>query len=282
MGNIIFTEKEIEDIKNCYINGDSSVVIGKKYNVSYKTILRLLHNSNIEINQKRFVRKYTLNEEYFDKIDTQNKAYILGFLYADGHNGISKGTLTMSLQEDDFDILDKIRIELNSNKPLEYLDYSNKNDYGYHYKNQYRLNVFSKHLCLSLLNLGMESNKSLTLKFPEIPSEFLSHFIRGYFDGDGSYCGHITQNGKFQPLLTFTSTNDFCISLKNIISKELNISCGNIYDASCHNGITKVLSISGKNQVKIVLDWLYKDADMYLKRKYNKYINDYINNSLIA
>lgn len=75
-------------------------------------------------------------------------------------------------------------------------------------------------------------------------------------------------------------TQNFCEGLQNFIINELNIPCGNIYDASCHNGITKVLSFSGKNQTKTFLDWLYSDADMYLKRKYNKYIKAfYLDNS---
>lgn len=278
----IFTDDEIKDIINSYLNNESSVKIGKRYNVSHKIILKVLHKNNIEVNQRKFVRKYNLNEYYFDEITTPNQAYILGFLYADGHNGISKSTITMSLQEEDKDILENIRKEIGSEKELEFLDYSNKNDFGYSYKNQYRLNMFSSHMCKTLEKIGMTSNKSLSLEFPDIPDNLYSHFIRGYFDGDGSYCGYKTTNGKFQPLLTFTSTEKFCNSIKNIISQKLNISCGNIYDASCHNGITKVLSISGVNQVKIVLDWLYKDAELYLDRKYNKYHLDYINNSLIA
>jgi len=59
------------------------------------------------------------------------------------------------------------------------------------------------------------------------------------------------------------------------LRNELNIPCGNIYDASCHNGVTKVLSFSGTKQVKKFLDWLYTDADMYLKRKYEKYKVNY-------
>lgn len=278
----VFTDNEIKDIIDSYLNGESSVKIGKRYGISHKTILKTLHKNNVEVSQKKLVRKYTLNENYFDDINTPNKAYILGFLWADGHNGISKSTLTMSLQEEDFEILEKIRHELNSNKPLEYLDYSNKHDFGYHYKNQYRINVFSKHMCMSLENLGMLQNKSLKLKFPNIPETLYRHFIRGYFDGDGSFCGHYTKLNKFQPIVTFTSTNDFCITLQKIIKSNINIPGGNIYDASCKNGITKVLSISGVTQVKTLLDWLYLDADLFLDRKYQKYINAYINNSLSA
>ena len=279
---IIFSPEEIDDIKNMYLNGISSVKIGKKYGTTHKPILKLLHKLNIEVDQKKLVRRYTLDENYFDEINTPNKAYILGFLWADGHNEIKKSTVSMSLQEEDKEILEKIRKELNSNKLLEYIDYSNKHDGGYCYKNQYRLLVFSKHLCKSLEKLGMINNKSLYLKFPNIPENLYSHFIRGYYDGDGSIYQQIKSENNHAVTITITSTESFCNSLKNICEDFLGIE-SHIYDASCHNGITKVFTLSGRNVAKKFLDWIYLNSDMYLERKYNRYLDYYnINNSLLA
>lgn len=131
----------------------------------------------------------------------------------------------------------------------------------------------------------MMPNKSLILKFPTwIRDDLKRDFIRGYFDGDGSYCPKFSKDEKFQPLITFTSTNDFCVELQKYLRSELNIPCGNVYDASNKNGITKVLSFAGRKQVKTFLDWLYKDAELYLFRKYNKYLESkkYLDNSLAA
>lgn len=189
----------------------------------------------------------------------------------------------MSLEEGDKDILDAIRIEIDSEKPLEFIDYSNKHNFGYTYKNQYRLLLFSTHMCKTLEVHGMTPSKSLTLTFPDINEDLLPHFIRGYFDGDGS----VTQgrrNTNF--ILTITSTNNFCEKLKDVVEKNVGINC-HIYDASNHNDITKVFTTSGKLQVKALLDWLYKDADMYLERKHKRYIqyfyeNNNINNSSVV
>ena len=283
-GKYIFSENETSDIINSYLNGESSVSISKRYGLNnHKPILKLLHSNNVSVNRSLSTRKYKLNEKYFDLIDSPNKAYILGFLFADGSLNKDKQTISMSLQEDDWDILEKIRNEIDSEKQLEFLNYSNKKDFGYTYKNQYRLSMFSKYMCESLINIGMVQNKSLILEFPNIPKEFHSHFIRGYFDGDGSFCAYYTKENKFQPLVTITSTEQFCIKIQNILRDNLNIPCGNIYEASCKNGITKVLSISGSIQTKKVLDWLYHDAELFLERKHEKYINAfYLNNSLSA
>lgn len=267
---IIFSENEEKNIIDLYQNKNMSTVkIGKKYGCSHKKIAKVLEAYNIpRTGISR--RKYRINENFFDKIDNQDKAYILGFLYADGCNYKPKQTVSMSLQEEDFDILEKIRVCMGNEHPLEYIDYSNKHDFGYTYKNQYRMLIFSKHMCDSLDNIGMTPNKSLTLEFPRIDKELYRHFIRGYFDGDGSvYQSFVNENNK-PVTLTITSTLLFLEKIKQIVSDELGIYAG-IYDASNHNGITKVLSMSTEAS-NIFLDWLYLDANLYMQRKYDRYI----------
>ena len=281
---IVFDEIQEEDIIKSYLGGESSVSIGKRYNTTHKPILKVLHRYNVNVTNKLSVRTYTLDEHYFDSIDTPNKAYILGFLYADGSIHRQKSTLSISLEEGDKYILQRMKEEMNSERPLEFIDYSKKHDFGYNYKNQYRFAVFSSYMCDVLISKGLVENKSWLLEFPDwLDEALLRHFVRGYFDGNGSYCPHVTKDGKFQPLITFTSTDNFCRALRLKLQNELSIPCGNVYDASCHNGVTRVLSFSGRNQVKVFLDWLYTDKDMYLIRKYEKYIQSYnIDDSLLA
>lgn len=278
---IVFTENQEQDIVESYMNHISSVKIGEKYGVSHKIILKVLHRHNVPVSQKQTVRRYSLNEEYFDHIDSQEKAYILGLLYADGSNNPEKGTISISLQESDKLILEDVRKNVGSNKPLEYLDYSKKKDGGYSYKNQYRLLMFSKHMCDSLSDIGMVKNKSLVLSFPNIPDELYPHFIRGYYDGDGSVCQQIKSSTNHAVLITITSTESFCKSLVEICKNELGFS-PKIYDASCRNGVTKVCTISGRRICKKFLDWIYKDATIYLERKYQRYVNYYLDDSLGA
>lgn len=280
---ISFNEAELEDIKNSYLNGESSVSIGKRYGYSHKPILKALREMGVEIDQKRFVRKYKLNESYFDVIDVPSKAYILGLLHSDGSNNMNKSTISISLQEEDRELLEKVRKEIGSEKPLEYLDYTNKHDFGYNYKNQYRLLMFSSHMCNQLDLLGITPNKSLTIGFPDwISNDLLSHYIRGVYDGDGSIYSFYRNDNNIPITVTITATSSFCEELKIRCEKILGITAG-IYDASCHNGITKVFTLSGRNISKTFLDWIYKDADLYLQRKYDRYCKYYgINNSLSA
>lgn len=266
---IIFSDEETQEIIQLYQSGMSTVKIGKQFHVGHKKIASVLEENGIPRTGVGR-RKYKINENYFDKIDSPNKAYILGFLYADGHNEIKKTTVSISLQEEDKEILELMRQEIGSEKPLEYIDYSTKNDFGYHYKNQYRLIFFNKHICDILNEIGMLPNKSLSLTFPNLEASLYSHFIRGYFDGDGSVC--FSKNGNC--IATITSTESFCNSIKEILFEQLGIYTG-IYNASNNNGITKVASISGKNQVQKFGEYIYKDAEMFLSRKYNKFLEKY-------
>lgn len=267
---IIFSNEEVKKIIELYKSNISTVKIGKEFNVSHKTIAKVLEKNGIpRTGVSR--RKYNVNENYFDNIDTVNKAYILGFLYADGYNSLSKSTVSISLQEEDKYILEFMKKEMESEKPLEFIDYAAKTDFGYHYKNQYRLLIFNKHMCDRLNALGMTQNKSLTLNFPSIDKSFYSHFIRGYFDGDGSVCFCSTNSNC---IATITSTEIFCNEIKRILECELGIHVG-IYDASNKNNITKVASISGKNQVEKFGQYIYHDAESFLYRKYNKFVEKY-------
>lgn len=278
---IVFSEVEEKRICKMYLSGVSSVKIGQVFNCNHKTITKVLDKYGINRTGVG-LRHYSLNENYFDQIDTPNKAYILGFFYADGSNSESKKTITMSLQEEDKDILEAIRNEICSEKPLEFLDYSNKHDGGYNYKNQYRLLMFSKHMCETLKNIGMTPNKSLTLQWPTfLRDDLYSHFLRGYIDGDGYIQPH-----KWEHNVNFLSTYDFCNKAKEYIENKLDIIC-KLDEAPCNNGVTTYLCIRHKHQVKKFLDYIYNDAELYLERKYKTYISKYciednINNTQIA
>lgn len=272
---IVFSEKQEKEIIDMYTNRNMSTVkIGNEFDCSHKVIAKVLERYGIPRTGVGN-RKYSLNEHYFDVIDTPNKAYILGFLYADGCNFPKKQTISMSLEEKDKEILEKIRLEIGSNKKLEFIEQSKRKDKDndYHYNDMWRLLMFSSHMCKVLNKHGMTPNKSLTLQFPKhLDKTLLSHFVRGYFDGDGSYCARYTKKGWFQSIITITSTEDFCVDCLEIIREQAGIDGGGIYDASSHNGVTKVLSISGTNQINKFFEWLYKDADLYMKRKHDLYI----------
>ncbi len=265
---LIFTDEQEQQMIDMYLNQNlSTVKIGKIFGCSNKPIAKVLERHNIPRTGVGN-RKYKLNEHYFDEIDTPNKAYILGFLYADGCNSMGKGTIHISLQEEDKQILEDMRNEIGSEKELDYIDNSNKHNFGYTYKNMWRLNMFSIHMCKTLEKIGMMPNKSLKITFPNIDESLYSHFIRGVFDGDG--CIH-NSNGKTRHLCSIVGTYDLCNFLKDYFEK-MGIT-SHVREASNHNGITAVFEIWKKDSVMKFLDFIYFDAEMYLERKYQRYLN---------
>lgn len=96
--------KNIKDHINEYESGKTIKALSEENSVSYQFISELFIDLGIK-NKGR--RKYSLNEEYFDVIDNQNKAYYLGLLYADGCNNVQRYAIHLDLQIDDREIIEK-------------------------------------------------------------------------------------------------------------------------------------------------------------------------------
>ncbi len=109
-------------------------------------------------------------------------AYVLGFFTADGNMIKNKrGAHFLEIQSTDKEIVYKIRKALQSDLIIGEYQSKHKN-----YKKRYRLQIGSKEIFNDLLKLGITPKKSKTIKLPNIPNKYFSHFLRGYFDGDGN------------------------------------------------------------------------------------------------
>lgn len=274
------TKLQKEEIVSKYLTGKYTCkALGKEYGISGCSISSLLKRRSIPVNnnQVELQSKYILNHDYFNIIDMERKAYFLGFLFADGCNH-QDNSIRISLQERDKYILEQLNTEIGSNRPLgfektsKYTKFKNAQD-------TYSLSITSQNMSEQLERLGCVRKKSLILKFPlkeHVPEHLIPHFIRGYFDGDGSFVAHMMKckGGRYlhqQYKFSFTSTLEFCESVKKIIVDKFNIPVG-IYERRKNSGKNSYeLNITGK-KVFDVLDWLYKDSTIHLHRKYNKYM----------
>ena len=235
--------------------------------VSINTLLK--RNGYVAKPQSELQRKYPIAEDFFDKIDTEEKAYILGLLYADGYNNTDRNSVNLGLKESDKEILDKITNLIQPTKPLQYVDTStSRKNIGFeNSQNQYRLVIANKHISQRLVELGCGKAKTHNLTFPteeQVPSHLVRHFIRGYFDGDGSVYG------DKQKQFSFVGTIEFLLPLQQVLVKELNFSKTKLdrRHKDIDNNI-RSLRYGGVNQCIKFRDWLYKDATIYLERKKN-------------
>lgn len=216
-------------------------------------------------------RIFDRDQHYFDKIDTPNKAYTMGLIYADGNNFTKHNALTISLQESDKKVLERIKDELKYEGQLRRRNLSEKNK---NYKNQVFLNINDEYISKRLEELGVVDAKSLILTFPEwLDKTLYSHFIRGYFDGDGSVS---VLNSRFNPnnlicRINIAGTLEFCTSVRNILN-SLNIKTYIYHPKQCGESNTYVLCATSNEGSYNFLTWIYNEADIKIERKYQKYL----------
>lgn len=253
-----------------YKNGLSSIKIAEKYSVSKQSVLRILHKNNIGMKSKgdyKPYNQYPFNEHWLDVLDCQEKFYFLGFFFADGNIRKDENTMKIKLQVQDKYILEKFNELFESNRPLYFGDYYNET-YN-QTQESYEMRLGSKHLKNRFEELGVFPNKTYSIDFPDyVLNEYLHHFIRGYFDGDGNVAV-FGKNKKGEPRANITIVGNpvFIEKMKDILEEKLNIYI-NFYDKKTY----ALLKIERQKDVKKFLDWIYKDSKIHLIRKYEDYI----------
>lgn len=244
--------------------------ICKIIDCSERAVRYAIKNRGIEARRKN---RYTLNENFFNKIDSEEKAYFLGLLFADGFVGDAKhNNISLSASSINKDILEKFTTSIEFTGNIRRV----KNKAGYHTENDiFTINFSSKTMCDDLRKYGMTGlkiDRLNTMINTKIPKNFVRHFYRGYIDGDG--CIGIRDssrniNGKTysyqQPYIVLISTQYF---LNNFIA-NVGITSGCFKKSK--TDYMQYVYILKKKDVKTALDFLYKDAHVYLDRKFNSY-----------
>lgn len=208
--------------------------------------------------KRKIYKEKTFDIHYFDKIDSREKAQVLGFIYADGCNK-NGTTLCIALAEKDVEYLELIRQTINLSRPLKITKRAKDSE-----QNKCSLNIYSKYVSSQLVKLGVSPQKSLILNFPnenQVPIKLLPDFIRGYFEGDG--CMYFYEKKKTGALVIAGSDN-FCKSLKNYL-----------YDNCIQSYIVKagkidILRIS-HGQIEKFYKLIYDNPPFYMVRKYNQF-----------
>lgn len=261
-GSKFFSDEEVVKIIDEYENGDSAVVIAKRYKVSNTPIYNLIHKHSMVRDMSLSHRKYPINENFLDEINSEEKAYFLGLFYADGSNNEKKGCAYIGLAELDKQILLKLTNIIQPTKPLYLVKYSDLK-----HQDQFRINIDNKSYSQRLKELGCPANKTHKIVFPSWLNEDLyPHFIRGYFDGDG----HIGIYNK-KAHWSIIGTEDFCKSIVEVLKGiDINIKKLGIRYPEKNNNIRSI-EICGNRQIQKLMDWIYKDASLYMDRKFNKY-----------
>jgi len=250
----MFTHIQVREILGKYRKGISIERLTKKYGVSTETIYRILKIKNIIRPKWIANRIYPLNINYFEKIDQEDKAYWLGFLFADGYINKRNGII-LCLSAKDIKHLMKFRYVLGTAIPIHKY-YRNDG------REEVQLGLHCKVMGEQLIHYGFD-NKDIIPNC--IPDNLLSNFIRGFFDGDGSiFIRNI--NNKFYLYVSICGTISF---LKELI-KRMPFECNN--KILKEKGIYK-LNMGGL-KAEWFLNWIYKNScnKTRLERKYKIFI----------
>lgn len=242
----------VNDFVKLYENGFTLTEISKKLNVSIATISMALKKNGFKVINKQNMTKF--NENIFDEIDSEEKAYWLGFIYADGYVSKNRNTFELSLALKDLDHLRKFALFMGYENNIKVDNY------------RCRFYVVNKHLKAKLMSLGVIPNKSLILTFPnrtQVPFELINHFIRGYFDGDGTILTKETSKIKLR--VSLLGTESFLNDVLKIIglNKKIYKSKSNVM----------YFSLAIKNSENF-LNYIYSNEKLSLNRKkelYKKY-----------
>ena len=259
-GVIAWTDEQVAYIINKYLNENYTLKqLGKEFNCSYSTIRNLLNKHKIKSRGNK--QGYPRDEFYFNKIDTEEKAYWLGFLYADGCVHSNNYEISVNITDREHVEKFKTAIKAFNHSIAEIQDKRFQNA-----KTLYQFSIRDKQLHQDLIKWGCIPQKSLLInKIPNIPRDYVSHFLRGYFDGDGSL--HYLR-GTNNYRISFVGTKDFL----NDIQKEIQT---NVSLQSNIAGKAYVLQIAGRRQIERILNYLYNNSkeNNRLNRKYQKYLD---------
>lgn len=267
MKKIILDTDIIGNIISDYIKGESIPRLSVKYKVNTRKISDILKDNKIEIRGRR---KFYYDESFFEKIDSNLKAYWLGFLFADGCvRNIKRGyVLKIKLSKLDENHLFAFLNHIGSNQKelrTETSKFKGKNGKEYQSTGKVLL-INSKKIVEDLVNLGCGQNKTNSIVFPLINKDLIPSFILGYFDGDGCITQKKVKDNLYYSV-TFTSGSE---NFLNRIKKELFDFGLKSISKYGYNTFYR-LQIANKVDLLKLKNYFYSDCDFALERKKIKF-----------
>lgn len=258
-----------KEITSLYQEGKTakeiSSLLGFKY---HQPVYNYFKKMGWERTGKSGKRIYKVNENFFKCINTEEKAYILGFICADGH--IERDRLNITVSIKDKDILEKIRCALHSNHPIKEVQRTNP------YNKTKRktlilaeLMIGSIKLVKPLFNMGLTTNKTYTLDgsiLKYIPKYLMRDFLRGYFDGDGNVLFGKRYNSGYKYNINICGNEDFLLKSFQTYFPSNNKLYKDLYSKQCY-----IWKLSQRDKVKDFMYYLYYNSSIFLNRKYNEF-----------
>lgn len=257
-------EEEKNKIENLIKENMSAKRISQITGISYRKVQKYIKEKYPNYKPHRIIDrkkagKYNINAHYFKDINTEEKAYWLGFIFADG--SLARNKLTIRISKKDEDLLHRFM------KAIEYDGSIRQEIRTTNHKKDAETSVLQINCTEMIRDLSLYmpiGKKSDAIRVPNIDPELLNHFVRGYFDGDG-YVVKDRKNIGFVGNLMFLS------QLRSIfeINKLSTNKDGYLRKYNETYGELRYGKIVGSK----IMDWMYADSSVYLKRKFDDFYN---------
>lgn len=263
-------DKYTDLVIDLYVNHKMPLYkIAEENHVWDKTIKEILIKNNIKLRTRSESLSYPINPNYFEKIDSNEKSYFLGWLATDGFSNPITRVVGLSINEKDRKIIELFKRSIEAEVPIEIIKNSG---FSSNY-NMCRLRVSNGKISSDLHKLGISKNKSYELKFPILDEKYFYPFMRGAIEGDGEIRIVHGKNGKTIFSLCLSGTKDFLKGFTDYFGKM-----GIYFSVSkkrykSRDGYYYRIFIQNKLNIIKILDKMYENHNgLFLDRKYNVYL----------
>lgn len=244
---------------------ETIVSICKNTGYASTSIRRYIKLFELDVKKPSIPRILNINENYFETINTEHKAYWLGLLVADGNVSDlnKKYCIRITLKNEDMYLPYLFLKDVESSSKI----YIDKHDRA-------TARVFSKKMFNDLVKLGVVPNKTGKETIPvDIPSNLFNHFVRGFFDGDGTIYKRKNRKRHKCTIGLVCQNQDFLQDLNTTINQLIKCDFGNVVK---HKNNAYECKTESYEKCKTIMNWIYKDATICMIRKYElskKYLN---------
>lgn len=207
------------------------------------------------------MRKKYYNENYFEKIDSEDKAYFLGFICADGSlvNDVIKYRyqLAIKIHTKDEHILEELLKHINGEMKI----------WHHGQRDMSEIKFSGKKIVDNLENKGVYPQKTFSIRYPKIDEHLERHFLRGYFDGDG--CIRLStdkrDNSKRGDLRFVSGSIDILNQINERMSVLFGTNLNKLYGPK--NKDYKFIGWAGMTDIEKIYHGFYNNTNLYLRRK---------------
>ena len=253
------TTEQVKEVCRRYQAGENSVQLALSLHVSPRTIRAWLERAGTP--RRYRPRRYTCDHSYFSAIDTQEKAYWLGFVAADGYVHQRLCLLKLTLASHDASHVQRFAAALQSTYPLHQRRQGSRYSVA-------AVGVRSATLVAALATWGITQRKSATVPWPAVlRSDLLRHYLRGYVDGNGGF--YVYPTGKPTPSFSFSvgSNRSFLQDAQCYLMQHCDLNRTKFDGRRRGASWFALLRYKGRLQVSRIFHLLYDGATVWLPRK---------------